>query len=354
MSRAVRLLGAVALACASVPMFGAGAAQAESGSLTPANSAYFYAQGLDKPDQSPAAPPNLTGDADGVAAGHLAVAAKAGQEDKVSFLYFDLFSLPTGARVDKAVVTMRLVPLGPEDVSAQAAPDKVAACKAGDKGFSGDDGAGLAQNAPDRLCKAFSAKGSATADGLAYQWDITGLASTWVTGANDGVAFTRADESPNSSFQVVFDQASTATLTVAYTVTRQPQATTPAVTSPPLGTGVVPGTGGGLAPALDTGLAPAPDAGQPVVPNPTVNQVPRPGVASRALPSIRKVAAVSTSLRPTAGFWLAAFAVAAALGLLSLVLGDSRVPAAAASNSRLSQALAAQQRRGTSQALRSL
>ena len=42
--------------------------------------------------------------ADGVAPGNLAVAASGGQEEKVSFLYFDVFSLPEGAVVDSTEV----------------------------------------------------------------------------------------------------------------------------------------------------------------------------------------------------------------------------------------------------------
>jgi hypothetical protein len=332
-------------------MFGVGAARAESVALVPSNSAYFYANGVDKPDQSPAQPPNVTGDADGVSAGNLAVASKGGDEDKVSFLYFDLFSLPEGATVDNAVVTMKLVPLSPTDMSAQAAPEKVVACKASDKGFSGDDGAGLAKNAPDRLCKDFSAPGTAAPGGSAYQWNITGLVSTWMSGINDGLAFTRADTSPNGNFQVVFDKAATATLTLEYTLptTTEPPVTTPPVVTPP----IVPAPGPAVV-VPPSGTVPPPDSTVPaVVPNPSVNEPAAPVVQTPTQPVTRNVAAVSTSLRPTTGFWLAAAGLAAGLVLLSLVLGDSRVPAAAQSRSRLSQALDGQQRYGTSHALRS-
>ncbi len=353
MSRGVRLLGAVAVACASLPLVGVGAAHAESASLVPSNAAYFYSQGLDKPDAAPAAPPNVTGDADGVSAGNLAVAAQGGQEDKVSFLYFDVFGLPAGATIEKAVVTMKLVALSPTDVTAQAAPEKVQACKAGDKGFSGDDGAGLAKNAPARLCKDFSAKGTAAPGAQAYQWDITGLASTWVSGSNDGVAFTRADESPNGSFQVVFDKAATATLAVEYSLPvaeAPPVVDVPVVVTPPLTPSAGQPEPGGFAPAPDTGLVPAPNVD--AVPSPSVIEPPAVVAPTQAQPSTRTVAAVSTSMRPTTGFWLAALALAVGLGLLSMIFGDSRVPAAAQSRSRLSQALAANQRLGAGQSLR--
>ena len=97
MARATRLLGAVALACASVPLVGVAPAHADESTITASNSGYFYSAGINKPDPVPAPPPNVTAQyADGVSAGHLAVAAQGGQEDKVSFVYFDVFSLPPG------------------------------------------------------------------------------------------------------------------------------------------------------------------------------------------------------------------------------------------------------------------
>ena len=201
MSRTVRVLCAAAVACLSVPLSGLGVAGADEAGLTPTNFAYFFSKGVDKPDPAPAAPPNVTGAAaDGVAPGNLAVASEGGSEDKVSFLYFDLFSLPVDATVSKAVVTMTPVPNGPEgealNVSFNAAPEKVVACPAGPEGFKEDDGAGLA-HAPARLCKDFQAVGKGGPAGT-YQWDVTTLAQKWLTGANDGLAFTRADASSES------------------------------------------------------------------------------------------------------------------------------------------------------------
>lgn len=349
MSRSMRLVGAVVLACSSVPWLGVGPAHADTALLVPTNSAYFYSAGLDKPEASPAAPPNVTGAADGVGAGHLAVAATGGKEDKVSFLYFDVFSLPAGASVTKAVVTMKLVPASPEDLSAQASPDKVVACKAGEQGFNGDDGAGLAANAPDRLCKDFSVKGTAVGT-TAYAWDVTPLAQTWIEGANDGLAFTRADESPNSSFQVVFDLATTAALSVEYSL---PEVVAPIeevpVLTPPVD---LPPTdpGSGFAPAPDVGVAPETGAEVPIVPNPTVNEPPS-AVPAASVPTRR--AAVQASLRPTTGFWLTLLALGVGLGLLSLVLGDPRVATTGVGpRSRLSRALELQQRLGAPAPLR--
>jgi hypothetical protein len=326
----------VAVALASVPVGSVGVAHADSASLIASNGGYFYSLGIDKPDASPADPPNLTGDhADGVGPGHLGVAAAGGQEDKVSFLYFDMFALPEGITVDKAVVTMRTVPdAPPNDISAQAAPELVVACKAGDQGFSGDDGNGLA-TAPSRLCDAFSAKGSAGPPG-SYQWDVTSLAQTWVAGSNDGVAFTRDPANANANFQVVFAEASTATLQLDYTLpTAEPPVTTPPVITPELPPapaigGVGPPVGG----TTDPG---------PVVPNPTVNQPPAPATAG-GQPVAAQPVALSTSLRPTNELWLAALGLVVALALLSLILGDPKVAAATRSTSRLSLALAGNKR----------
>jgi hypothetical protein len=350
MSRAVRLLGAAALACASVPLVGVGAAHADTASKVPSNSAYFSATGIDKPEASPAEPPNVTSVyADGVGPGHLAVAAKGGTEDKVSFLYYEMLDLEPGTTIDKAVVRLELVPTSKDDISFQASPDKVVACQAGDEGFSGDDGKAIATSSPSRLCDKFSAKGVLSKDSLAYEFDITGLASTWIEGANEGVAFTVADAAQSSNFQVVFGSAETAKLSLTYT---PPAPTTPPVVAPPvvmppaggtlpdLGTGVVPGSG----------FVPAPDLGTQV-PTPTVNEAPLPQTDLAQAPT-RNVAAVTMSMRPTTGFWLAGLGLAGVLALLSLILGDSSVPAAARSRSRLSLALASPQRLGGGAGLR--
>jgi hypothetical protein len=172
--RALRLVAAAALACGSVPLT-VGVAQAESGSIAPTNWGYFYSAGIDKPEQSPAAPPNVTAEfADGVSPGHLAVAAQGGQEDKVSFLFFDLYDLPTDATVTKAVLTLKPVDAPPDDLSYNATPEAVAACKAGPEGFKEDDGVGLAK-APARDCAGFKAVGKAGAGG-SYVFDIAALA----------------------------------------------------------------------------------------------------------------------------------------------------------------------------------
>lgn len=334
--RVVRLMGAAALACGSVP-FGIGPAHAETGSLAPTNWGYFYSAGIDKPEQSPAAPPNLTGDhADGVAPGHLGVAAQGGQEEKVSFLFFDLYDLPLDATVTKAVLTLKpLESAPPNDLTYNATPEAVAACKAGPEGFKEDDGVGLAK-APARDCAGFKAVGKGGAGGT-YVFDITGLAQKWVSGTNDGVALTRADEVAGS-FQVVFDAAPTAKLDLEYSSAQSvippvvdPIDLPPVVTPDPAV--VVPPP-----PPVDGGFAPAPEV---LTPNPVTNTPPTPVTAQ---PVGAKAVALSTSMRPTNQFWLAGGLLAAVLVVVGLVLGDPTVPAAQRSRSRLSQALAAQQR----------
>jgi len=341
--RAVRLLGAAVLACGSVPVVGVSSAHAEAKTLAPTNWGYFYSAGIDKPDASPAEPPNVTAQvADGVAKGHLGVSAQGGQEEKVSFLFFDLYDLPTETTVSKAVLTMTPVPTAPpNDLSYNATPEAVAACNAGPEGFKEDDGVGLAK-APARDCAGFKAVGKAGAGGT-YTWDITGLAQKWVAGTNDGVALTRADELAGS-FQVVFDAAPTAKLAIEFAA---PAPLVPPVVDVDLPPAVTPDPGVFVPPAppVDGGFVPTPDV---VVPNPVTNTPPAPVTAQ----PVAKAAALSTSMRPTSQFWLAGALLAAVLVLVALVLGDPRVPAAQRSRSRLSQALAAQQRPGGVRVLR--
>ena len=344
MARVLRLVGAAVLACVSVPLLSVAPAYADTAVKAPTNFGYFNSTGIDKPDASPADPPNLTSDhADGVGPGHLAVAAAGGKEDKVSFLLFDVFDLDPAATLQKAVVRMVLVPnTPPNDLSFQAAPEKVVACMAGSEGFSGDEGNGLAL-APKRLCDKFKAVGKATADGKAYEFDVTGLAATWLTDDNEGIAFTSAPEAQSSNFQVVFDKPDTATLSLTYTGGTVETVLPPVTT--PVDSGVLPqapasspdfSSGGGFAPApsIDTPIAPSVEL--PAVPNPTVNQPP---VAAVAQPVTRPAAALSASMRPTTGFWLAGLALIGGLALISLIMGDTAVPTVSRSRSRLSLAL---------------
>ncbi len=348
--RVGRLLGASVLACASVPLLGVGAAQADSVVLIPTNSAYFYAQGVDKPDESPQPPPNVGAMADGVSPGNLAVASKGGSEDKVSFLYFDVFDIDPTAVVSSALLTLTTVNSPPNDISFQASADKVVACKAGDQGFNADDGAGLAKNAPDRLCDAFSAPAKASADGKAYQFDITALANTWLTEANEGVALTTSVSAKASNFQVVFDKAPTATLSLTYAVpgvvapeVPVDQGSTPVVAPAPPTDTFQPSQGGfAPAPTTDFGAPSVTEPFVPAAPNPAPQQAPS-VEQPQAAPAFTPVSIQDASMRPGTSFWLVGLLGAGALALLSLIMGDPAVPSATASRSRLTKALSSRQ-----------
>lgn len=346
MIKTLRLLSAVAVAAATVPFFGVGAASAEESKITASAGAYFYAEGLRKPDESPQAPPNLTGERlDGVAPGNLAVAAQGGQEDKASFLLFDLLDVTPGSVVTKATLTLPLVENDPPaNVTYGELPEKVRACGAGDEGFGGEDGTSL-QDAPARLCDVFSAPAKASVDGKSYVIDVTKLAATWVDGANDGIALTAAEGAATTPFQVVFAPAEKATLALSFTAG-------PDDVAPP----TVPSVGTGTTTSPDLGMtggtiAPPPDSGFGAVSPPVVPDAPAPaaGVAPEAAPvaappaqALQPVAL--ETLQPTTAFWLGGILLAAVLVLLSLIMGDSSVPQATAKPSRLAKALADRQR----------
>jgi hypothetical protein len=354
-SKVLRFLGAVAIAGATVPFLGVSPAMAADTSLTPTTGAYFYAEGIRKPDESPQAPPNVTNlAADRVEAGNLAVAGQAGREDKVSFLLFDVFDVLPGSTVTKALLTLPTVPNDANNMSYGQDPVKVRGCMSGDEGFGGDDGTAI-QDAPARKCDVYSSKpAKISADGKSYELDITGLAQKWVDEANDGVALTASEGAATAPFQVVFGPAKTAKLALTYT----PAATDvlpPVVSTPQVDVGS--GTtdlGGGFT----GGSIPAPpaDAGFGAVSPPVVTDAapaPAPAAAPVAAPvtAPANTAAVPVSLeslQPTTAFWLGGILLAAVLVLLSLIMGDPTVPAASTKPSRLSRALADRQRGTTS------
>ena len=358
MSKTLRLLGAMAIATATVPFIGVQPALADEATLVPSTSGYFYAEGIRKPDESPAAPPNVTANLDGVAKDHLAVAARAGQEDKVSFLLFDLLEIVPGSMVTKATLTLPLAPneQKPEqdgqNASVAAAPEKVRACKSGDEGFNGDDGMSI-QDAPQRKCKEFAAPAKATADGKAYTFDITKLAQQWVDAENDGVALTAAEGAMSTPFQVVFQPAAKATLALTYTPGATESIDAPIVAPPVLDTGGTGSTdlGGGF--SGDVLPAPPADSGFGAVASPSLPEAAAPapaaGVAPQAAaPQTTPAAAAGPvdleTLQPTTAFWLGGLVLAGVLLLLSLIMGDSTVAVASSRPSRLSRALADRQR----------
>lgn len=348
-SKAVRASAVAVAAALAVPLWAVPSASAAEATETASNGAYFYSAGIAKPDESPAQPPNVTGDrADGVSAGNLAVASQGGgQEDKVSFLGFALSEVPLDATIDKAVLTVPLVPNSPpNDVTVGAAPELVRVCQAGDSGFYGEDGTSLAL-APERLCDQFSSEpGKLSADGKAYVFDITGLAATWLT-VNDGLALTVGD-GVTQPFQVVFAPSTQASLAVSYT-SLAPLPDTPVDTGVDTSVPTAGGFGadaGGSLPSFDTGgfgsaEAPTVDTALPE-PAPAAQAAPEPAVAG----PIRNVSALTEPpLTPSTSFWLGLLALAALAALLSLIMGDARVAtsATAAGQSRLSKALQGRQ-----------
>lgn len=345
MNKVLRATAVVVAAGLAVPLWAAPSAYAATSATEAASDgAYFYREGISKPDPLPFAPPNVTGAADGVKEGHLAVAAAAGGEDKVSFLRFSLLDAPFDAVVTKAILTVKLVPNGDGNVVVSPDPAKVRACMAGDSGFSGDDAANITL-APERLCEQFSAPATATADGSAYEFDITGLAAQWLAVGNDGVALTVAEGAASSPFQIVFAPFPEATL--AYEYTAAPTTTFPDFSAPTTGdagTTFDSGFSGGSLPSVDSGSfgsveAPAVDTALPE-PAPEAAPAPEPAVAE----PVQNVAIADPSITPGTAFWIGALLIGAMLALLSLILGDSRVAAPGASRpSRLSQALQARQ-----------
>jgi hypothetical protein len=333
----------------AVPLWAVPSAFAAPVTEPAVNGAYFYRQGISKPDQLPQAPPNVTGDrADGVSPGNLAVAAQGGQEDKVSFLQFTLAEAPLDATIDSALLNVPLVPNAPpNDIVFNARPELVRVCKAGDSGFFGED----AQNillAPERLCDEFASEpGKLSADGKSYVFDITGLAATWLE-SNDGLALTLAEGAASTPFQVVFGKAETAQLAYSFTGSSEVFETAP-VTSAPADLGgtatLDTGFSGGTLPEVDSGFgsveSPIVDTALPQ-PQTMAAPAPEPAVAT----PVRNVAVMNEApLTPSPSFWAGLLALVGIAGLLSLILGDPRVPApgATTSQSRLSKALQGRQ-----------
>lgn len=353
MNKVLRASSVVVAAALAVPLWAVPNAFAASVEEAATNGAYYYSAGIDKPEAAPAAPPNVTGTAtDGVAPEHLAVAVRApGQIDKLSFLSFDLATVPFDATVDRALLTVPLAENSPAatdprqaNMLRNAAPSKVRVCAAGDEGFSGEDGAST-QSAPSFDCEAFAAPAKETADKKAYTFEITGLAAMWLAEANNGLALVPAEGADSTEFQVVFLPAAEATIAVEFTEIALDDVTDVATPDVPLTPGVDSGFSGGIG-TVDSGgfgsvEAPVVDT---VLPEPQTMGAPAPAPAV-ATP-VRNVAAVSAApLTPTLGFWLGLLAIAGVLLVLSLIMGDTRIASpAAARTSRLSRALQQRER----------
>lgn len=353
MNRLSRAVAALIAAGLAVPLWAVPAqAQAQPTTETASSVAYFSSTGISKPvEQLPSNPPQLISDSqvDGVGPGNLGVAASANQESKASFVFFSLTDVPFGSTITSAVLTMKLAPEDNANRRTSAAPKNVRACMPGDTGFGGQDGNSLQNEAPARMCDAFAAAATASPDGTAYVFDVSGLAATWPD-LNDGIALTRTADS-DANFQVVFTPD--ATLTYEFvppadeletTVDDTGSTTTDLGTVTDSGTTSSGGFSGGSASTGSFGggfdsavAAPLTGAALPSAPSPeTAGETPAVAVETRAAP-----VAVTTSSSPTVGFWLAGLALAAALAFLSLVMGDPRTPASSATTtpSRLSQAL---------------
>jgi hypothetical protein len=370
MRRTARTLAAIVLAAATVPLVGAAPAYAETSTETATNGAYFYSAGIDKPEQSPAQPPNITGErTDGVAPGHLAVAVRApGRADKISFLFFDLLEVGFEATVSKAIVTVPLAENGDGNMQMNPAPERVKACPADETGFASEDGANTA-SAPGRLCDVFEVTGTATEDGTAYQFDVTAMAASWVSEANNGMSLEPADLTTPS--QAVFKPFAEASIEVEYTPAADDLAaedfssetfTDDSFTSD-FSAGSDTGSTGFDSGSFDSGsfdsgtVSAAEDLGFGVADLPAIeSELPDTAAADAETglePTLagsgvrtRAASSFSESLSPTTGLLVGGVLLAALLGLLSLIMGDPNAPVAAAAGrtSRLSQALQSRDR----------
>lgn len=357
MSRSVRACAALVLAMTAVPLVGVTPAHAATSSEQATNGAYYYRSGVERPEQVPVGQvPNITGERlDGVAPGHLGVAVNEfGQEDKRSFLGFDLAGVPAGATINSATVTLQLGDPAEGNRQSNVDPALVQACPADESGFAGEDGSNL-QFAPKALCDVSTAPATATPDGKAFVFDITTMATAWLNEANNGMAliFTKA-----TPFQVVFKPAPEATLDIDYTDPTTDLAGTFTETPAMFDTGATGTDAGttGLSGGFDSGSATtgtdsggfanadAPivtDASAPVAPPADPNAA----LQVASVTPTRRVARMSEVLDPTPAFVLGGLLLAGVLALLSLIMGDPRATSSlvAGRQSRLSQALQARQ-----------
>ncbi len=368
MSKVVRA-SAVGVAVALALPLWAVPAHAETSSEPASTGAYFSSAGIDKPAAIATDPMNPTGRLDGVAPEHLAVAVRQpGTDDKKSFLAFDLDAVPVDATVNRAVVTVPLAPNDRENISMSPAAAKVMACGAGPEGFNGQDGSSFS-SAPTDTCDALEVVGRASDDGKAYVFDVTPIARTWLTEANNGIVLRPADTA--APFQVVFLPSPMSTIAVDFTAPPAPPQSAPAPAAAPdtdtapgpdgfaagtPGTASDPGSfdaGSVGAPDSAFGVAEAPVVGAGIAPEvlaggPAPAEAPAPQTAAAPAPdggpppALAPVALARPSevLSPTTGAWLGGLALAGLLALMSLVMGDPRLPPPGTGTpSRLSRAL---------------
>lgn len=350
MSKLLRASAVVAAASLAVPLWGVPTASAATATEPASADGYFSATGVPDTGTDAGKPQNVTAEADGVAPGNLAVAGGEGSEQKVSFLFFGLDALPFGGSITKALLTVPLVPADPAkgNVVVAADPAKVRACLAGPEGFGGEHGESLTV-APKRLCKQAQAPAKLSADGKSYVFDVTKIAAVWSTASNDGLALTTAEGADTTPFQIVFAPGSEAML--AYETTEPVDVAPPSLPETQTSTDAG-GTDGG---SIDLGGGfggdtSSSDAGLGAVESPVVPaDAPLPAAQPQgaepqvaAAPAASGVA-LSEALRPTVLFWVGGLLLAAALALLSLIMGDPRIPQARARQSRLTQSLQARE-----------
>jgi hypothetical protein len=259
----------------------------------------------------------------------------AAKPEKETYLSWDIYSfVEPGAIIDSFVITLPLDANGESNrVTKPDAQPELVACKpaAGFGAASGD--AFAAKPADDCADVVF---GSFDAAKSAYVFDISTYAQDWVDGDNFGIAI-RPKLDETVPFQLQFAEQAKLVADWSYT---NPAAEEPVFEPEPF-VPEAPPVDGGFSGGVDTGgFVPQPQPQpQPVAPKPVVPiQEPRPVQRAAAVPFVE-------SSTPTWQFWAAAMAGVVLLGVVSLILGDDRVPVAdAAGSSRLDSVLRSRQR----------
>lgn len=324
MSRGLRLMGAMALAVASVPVLGIGTAVASVSSETASVGAYYWTANpgtveVPSPIGAQKPFPDQAKGSDGVAEDDLAVAVtKVDSVDKWSALRWDLDALLPGSVVSKAVVVVPLSKNTSSTRSPNAAPTMVVACAVGDQGFADADAESFI-DAPKTLCDQFSAKAKPVDGG--YEFDITALAQKWVD-SNDGLALYPSKEALRTPFQQVFAPKTEARLTIAFTPPVE-EVIVPDVPTTPVDTGFV-GTGSTGTDGGSYTSPTVPMSGSVGIEAPIAAPAPQAQVAPQVSPrnqAFVPVASATAPMRFDTATWAAIAGGALLLALASLTLG---------------------------------
>lgn len=353
MRKAARALAVASLTALTLPLSPV-AAHAETTTEAASMGAYFWEGKLGSTIGGQPNPANgQDTDADGVARDDLAVALTTqgeNESDKETFLAWDLFELDSGATISKFVVTMPLTEKGPNpdpaqnSVQSRAGEALLRAC-APEGGFGTTD-AGPYEVKP-KVNFATCVPGAFDAAKKAYVFDVTALTSTWLSGANNGIAIVPDKPTEQSPFQVIFQPFAAHVAEIEYTPGPNAELEEPAggfdsgASSTDFGSttsdfGSSSGSSdsflssapsssfgtssGSLTSSLDVPLPESAPADGDVAPEPEVadQQVRTAPVAQR-----------SVSAGPPIGFWLLAVLLAAALVMMSLATGAPVTPASA-------------------------